>query len=155
MKPAARIVTCQAVSRKLAVLKNLIMGAEAVAGAADRLRQVLAEAAVDLAAQAADVRLDDAGLRVEVEVENGRELAAALTCGCDVVMLDNFTPARIKKAVALRDALAPNVKLEASGGITEKTLCAYAKTKVDYISMGALTHSPKNADVSLRMDAIR
>jgi nicotinate-nucleotide pyrophosphorylase (carboxylating) len=98
---------------------------------------------------------EETGLTVEVEVENGTELAAALTSGCDTVMLDNFSPARIKKAVALRDAIAPNVKLEASGGITEKSLVSFAKTRVDYISMGALTHSPKNADVSLRMEPIR
>jgi len=97
----------------------------------------------------------ETGLKVEIEVENLRELSAALTSGCDIVMLDNLSPALIKKAVVLRDDLSPNVKLEASGGITEKTLLSYAKTKVDYISMGVLTHSVKTADVSLRMDPIR
>lgn len=94
---------------------------------------------------------DETGLAVEVEVENLRELSAALTSGCDIVMLDNMSPALIKKAVALRDALSPDVKLEASGGITEKTLLSFAKTRVDFISVGALTHSVTSADVSLRV----
>jgi nicotinate-nucleotide pyrophosphorylase (carboxylating) len=97
----------------------------------------------------------ETGLKIEVEVENLRELSAALTCGCDVVMLDNFTPAAAKKAVVLRNALSPDVKLEASGGITEKSLISFAHTRLDFISMGALTHAARCADLSLRMDPIR
>ena len=90
-------------------------------------------------------------LKVEIEVDNIRELKATLSSGCDIILLDNFTPAQIRKAVALRDKGRNRIKLEASGGISEKNLINYIKTGVDYVSMGALTHSVRCSDVSLNV----
>ena len=88
-------------------------------------------------------------LKVEIEADNMREFKAALKSGCDRIMLDNFTPAQIRKAIAIRDIQKPKMKLEASGGINPKNLLSYAKTGVDFISLGALTHSTRFSDVSL------
>lgn len=88
------------------------------------------------------------GKRVEVEVESLDELQQALHAGADIVMLDNFSQALMKKAVALNSGKA---KLEASGGITIETLVMYANTGVDYISIGALTKDCQAVDLSMRM----
>ena len=86
---------------------------------------------------------------VEVEVTNFRELTEALDAGADRLLLDNMTPAQIKKAVA---KVADRAETEASGNMNLKTVGAYAKTGVDYISVGALTHSVPAADLSLLID---
>lgn len=83
---------------------------------------------------------------VEVEVTNFIELEQALDAGANRVLLDNMTPAQVKKAVKL---VAGRAETEASGNMNIKTVGAYAKTGVDYISVGALTHSPQAADLSL------
>ena len=88
-------------------------------------------------------------LPVEVEVENQDELQQALDAGADRILLDNFTPDQIRKAVGLTRQRA---ELEASGGITFDTLCKYAETGVDYISIGALTKDVHAIDLSLRFD---
>ena len=88
------------------------------------------------------------GKIVEVEVESLDELQQALDAGADIVMLDNFSQALMKKAVALNSGKA---KLEASGGITMETLVMYANTGVDYISIGALTKDCRAVDLSMRM----
>lgn len=88
------------------------------------------------------------GKTVEVEVENLDELAQALNAGADIVMLDNFSQARMQEAVALNQGRA---KLEASGGITTQTLVMYANTGVDYISIGTLTKDCQAIDLSMRM----
>jgi nicotinate-nucleotide pyrophosphorylase (carboxylating) len=71
--------------------------------------------------------------------------------GVNVIMLDNFAPADLRRAVALRDErnLRDKVKLEASGGITLATVREVAETGVDYISVGALTHSSVALDLAL------
>ena len=86
---------------------------------------------------------------VEVEVTNFRELTEALDAGADRLLLDNMTPAQIKKAVA---KVAGRAETEASGNMNLKTVGAYAKTGVDYISVGALTHSVPAADLSLLIE---
>ena len=88
------------------------------------------------------------GKTVEVEVENLDELEQALNAGADIVMLDNFSQARMQEAVALNQGRA---KLEASGGITTQTLVMYANTGVDYISIGTLTKDCQAIDLSMRM----
>ena len=88
------------------------------------------------------------GKTVEVEVENLDELEQALNAGADIVMLDNFSQAQMKQAVALNQGKA---KLEASGGINTQTLVMYANTGVDYISIGALTKDCRAIDLSMRM----
>lgn len=89
-------------------------------------------------------------LRIEVEVRNEAEIREALSCGIDRVMLDNFTPERTAEAVKLIRSLDPNVEIESSGGITLDTLRAYGEAGVDFISVGALTHSVKGLDLSFK-----
>ena len=92
------------------------------------------------------------GKPVEVEVETMTQLEEAIDAGADIIMLDNFSPADMKVAVAFtREKSAGNIKLEASGGITKDTLRHYAETGVDYISIGALTKDCKAIDLSMRM----
>lgn len=87
-------------------------------------------------------------LEVEVEVRNFDELRQALQeTGVTRVMLDNFTPEQVKEAVRI---IAGRVESEASGGITIDDVESYAKAGVNYISMGALTHSVKSIDLSLK-----
>lgn len=86
-------------------------------------------------------------LKIEIEVRDLDELNEVLRIGnVDRVMLDNFTPETTRKAVELVNG---RVELESSGGITSKTIRSYAETGVDYISVGALTHSVKGLDMSL------
>ena len=87
-------------------------------------------------------------LQIEVETRSIHEVEEVLqTGGVAVIMLDNFTLEEMRKAVALVNG---RYKTEASGGITEATLRAVAETGVDYISVGALTHSVKSLDLSLK-----
>ena len=85
----------------------------------------------------------------EIEVRNERELVEALALQPRVILLDNFKPGPLKKAVELVRQLNPKIILEASGGITLKNIRAYAATGVDQISIGSLTHSVKSVDFSL------
>lgn len=101
---------------------------------------------IDAAVQQA--RTNAPGKPVEVEVENLAELAQALAAGCDRVMLDNFSLADMRQAVAV---VARRLELEASGNITADNLRAVAETGVDYISIGALTKDCKALDLSLRL----
>lgn len=91
------------------------------------------------------------GKPVEVEVETAAQLDEAINAGADIVMLDNFSPAAMTAAVAHSRQRNPQVKLEASGGITNDTLLPYAQTGVDYISIGALTKDCKAIDLSMRL----
>ena len=86
--------------------------------------------------------------KVEVEVRNLDELGQALEAGVDVIMLDNMSCEMMRDAVAITNGKA---LLEASGNVTEETLRAIAETGVDIISMGALTHSVKAFDISLKI----
>lgn len=94
--------------------------------------------------------LSDTGrdIKVEIEVRNEKELQKVLdTGGVDRIMLDNFSPERIKAVI---DSIPDSIEVEASGGITKETLRSYAETGVDFISVGALTHSFKSMDISLK-----
>jgi len=89
-------------------------------------------------------------LKIEIEVRNLDELKEALRVGgVDRIMLDNFSVEDTRKAVEL---VAGQVALESSGGITEETIRSYAECGVDYISVGAFTHSVKSLDMSLKAD---
>ncbi|MGJ1432615.1 carboxylating nicotinate-nucleotide diphosphorylase [Sphingobacterium spiritivorum] len=91
-------------------------------------------------------------IQIEIEVRNLKELDEVLTFGSvDRVMLDNFTPQQVKEAV---DIIHGRLVTEASGGITIDTIRAYAEAGVDYISVGALTHSVKSLDLSLKAKLI-
>ncbi|MDR3118476.1 MAG: carboxylating nicotinate-nucleotide diphosphorylase [Mediterranea sp.] len=87
-------------------------------------------------------------LKIEIEVRNFDELQQVLdTGGVDRIMLDNFTPANTRKAVEM---IAGRYETESSGGITFDTLRDYAEAGVDFISIGALTHSVKGLDMSFK-----
>ena len=87
-------------------------------------------------------------IAIEVEARNLAEVKEILNAGgADRIMLDNFSPEEVKEAVLFIDGRA---ETEASGGITPETILPYAEAGVDFISMGALTHSVKSLDLSLK-----
>ncbi|MBV8268926.1 MAG: carboxylating nicotinate-nucleotide diphosphorylase [Planctomycetaceae bacterium] len=92
------------------------------------------------------------GAFVEVEVESLEQLDRALECGPDIILVDNLGPEALAEAVRRRDRMAPGVLLEASGGVTLATVAALAKTGVDRISVGALTHSAPALDIGLDIE---
>jgi nicotinate-nucleotide pyrophosphorylase (carboxylating) len=87
---------------------------------------------------------------IEVEVETLHQMQAALGSGATRLLLDNFTPPAMREAVALRNARAPAVELEASGGIDLDSIREIAETGVDFISVGAITKHLRAIDYSLR-----
>ncbi len=87
-------------------------------------------------------------VKIEVETRTLDEVAEALTTGCEIIMLDNMDCDTMRKAVEMTDGRA---LLEASGNITAETIRAVAETGVDIISIGALTHSVKAFDISLKI----
>lgn len=105
-------------------------------------------AAGSIKAAAASARA--AGVLVEIEVERLEQMDEALQTGADRLLLDNFTLDALRDAVAKRDAAAPGVQLEASGGITLGNVRAVAETGVDFISVGALTKHICAVDLSMR-----
>ena len=90
--------------------------------------------------------------KIEVEVKNLGELDLALQHGADTVLLDNMTPDLVRQAVERTAKHDKKIPLEASGGITLENVRAYAETGVDFISVGALTHSPIAVDMNLRVE---
>jgi nicotinate-nucleotide pyrophosphorylase (carboxylating) len=88
------------------------------------------------------------GLPIEVEAESLAQVREALAAGVERILLDNMRPDEVAEAVALA---AGRAQLEASGGISLATVRAYAETGVDYISVGALTHSARSLHVSLEV----
>jgi nicotinate-nucleotide pyrophosphorylase (carboxylating) len=103
------------------------------------------------------------GQRVQVEVRNAKELEEALEYGAEAILLDNMTPEEVKRSVERirrvtqgqpkNEQEARWIPTEASGGIVLENIRAYAETGVDFISVGALTHSAKAADISMRIHA--
>jgi len=89
------------------------------------------------------------GIPVEIEAETLDQVAEAVAAGVDMILLDNMTPAEAGRAVEL---VAGRAQLEASGGISLATVRAYAETGVDFISVGALTHSARSLHVSLEVE---
>lgn len=88
-------------------------------------------------------------LKIEVETETVAQVQEALAAGADIIMLDNMDCATMRACVELIDGGA---LVEASGGVNLDTVRAIAETGVDIISVGALTHSPKAADISMLLD---
>ena len=88
-------------------------------------------------------------LKVEVEVKNLQEVEEAIISGADLIMLDNMTNEDMKKAVAIVNGKVP---LEASGNVTLANVRKIAETGVDFISVGALTHSVPASDISLKIE---
>ena len=96
-------------------------------------------------------RINHSDKTVEVEVENIDELTQALNAGSDIIMLDNFTTEMIERAVKLTAEITKGkTKLEVSGNMTLSTLKDYAKSGVDFISVGALTKHVNAVDLSMR-----
>ncbi len=94
------------------------------------------------------VRTERPGLRIEVEADSLEQVRTFLEMeGIDIILLDNMAPAEMREAVAL--GKKKNVKFEASGGVTLKNIRQVAGTGVDYVSVGALTHSARAIDLSL------
>ena len=101
--------------------------------------------------------------RIQVEVRTPQELEEALEYGAEAILLDNMTPDQVRQSVErINQAIAANpgsgseprrIPTEASGGIVLENIRAYAETGVDFISVGALTHSAKAADISMRIVA--
>jgi nicotinate-nucleotide pyrophosphorylase (carboxylating) len=92
------------------------------------------------------------GLSVEVEVETLAELEEALAASPDIVLLDDFSHADLRSAVALNRSRGSKVKLEASGGVSLEAVRAVAETGVDYVSVGGLTKNVRAVDLSMRLE---
>ncbi|MFO0013202.1 MAG: carboxylating nicotinate-nucleotide diphosphorylase [Planctomycetota bacterium] len=86
---------------------------------------------------------------IEIEIDRIEQLPSALAAAPDIVLLDNMSNAQLTECVALRNRQAPQVELEASGGVNLKTIVGIAATGVDRISVGALTHSAPILDIAL------
>lgn len=89
------------------------------------------------------------GLSVEIEVDGLGQIEEAIEAGAQMILLDNFTPEEVREAVQLVNGRVP---LEASGGIRLENVRAFAEAGVDYIAVGALTHSAPAADISLEVE---
>jgi nicotinate-nucleotide pyrophosphorylase (carboxylating) len=93
------------------------------------------------------------GQTIDIEVRNQAELTLALDHGAESLLLDNMTPAEVKKSVDLVRERGLKIPIEASGGITLENIRKYALAGPDYISVGALTHSAPAVDLSMRITA--
>ena len=93
------------------------------------------------------------GQRVQIEVRTPQELEDALAGGAEALLLDNMTPERVKQSVQRIKQENRWIPTEASGGIVLENIRAYAETGVDFISVGALTHSARAADISMSITA--
>ena len=85
-------------------------------------------------------------LKVEVEADTLAQVAQAAAAGADIILLDNMTPAQLRAAVKI---VRGRAQTEASGGVNLKTVRGIAQTGVDFISVGAITHSARAVDIGL------
>ena len=100
------------------------------------------------------IRAYEANIPVEIEVDSIAGLREALAAGADEVLLDNFDLDMMREAVVVRDALAPGVVLEASGGLTLEIARHVGETGVDHIAVGELTHSARVLDIGLDLETV-
>lgn len=98
-------------------------------------------------------RLRKPGQTIDIEVRTMEELELALANGAESLLLDNMSPAEVKKAVGVLQKRDQKIPTEASGGIVLENIRKYALAGVDYISVGALTHSATAVDLSMRITA--
>ena len=105
-----------------------------------------------LGSAVAAARAAHAGMAVEVECRDAGDVEAALAAGADRLLLDNMGPEDLRAAVAARDASGVAAELEASGGVDLETVAAIAASGVDYVSVGALTHSAPALDLSMLLE---
>lgn len=120
-------------SEHVLIKENHIMAAGSIANAVERSRAMAPHTA-----------------KIEVETENLNDVKAALAAGAEVIMLDNMSPSEIAEAVKLINRRA---LIEVSGGVRLETVADYALPGVDVISVGALTHSAKAADLSMILES--
>ena len=99
-----------------------------------------------IAAAVASARKRFPKLKVEVEADTLKQVAQAADAGADIILLDNMTPVQLRQAVKI---VRGRAKLEASGGVNLKTVRIIAQTGVDFISVGAITHSARAVDIGL------
>ncbi len=92
--------------------------------------------------------------RIECEVQNETELKEVLAAGVDVIMLDNFSPQRVREAITNLGAARNSVKLEASGGINEANIVDYANSGIDYISTSAVYTQVGNLDLTMLLSPL-
>ncbi len=116
------------------IKENHIMAAGGIAAAVQRARQLHGRA------------------RIEVEVESLEELREAIAAAADSALVDNFSLAGLREAVAVNRAAGRPLQLEASGGINEQTIRRVAETGVDFISVGAITKHVRAIDLSMRFE---
>ena len=109
---------------------------------------IKASGGITAAVEKARVRIPHT-VKIEVETESLEQVKEALSAGADIIMLDNMKPETMKEAVSYINGKALT---EASGNITADNLAVVAKTGVDLISSGSLTHSVKAADISLKFE---
>ena len=95
--------------------------------------------------------------KIEIEVSSVDQALEATKAGADVIMLDNFTPQKIKETITLlkKRGLRDKVLIEASGGINEQNILDYAATRVDIVSLGEITDSVKALDISLEVTKVK
>ena len=87
---------------------------------------------------------------MEVEADTLEQVAQAVAAGADIILLDNMTPAQLRQAVKM---VAGRALTEASGGVTLKTVRRIARSGVDFVSVGAITHSARAVDIGLDFPA--
>jgi nicotinate-nucleotide pyrophosphorylase (carboxylating) len=109
-------------------------------------------AAGSIALAVALAKQSGSAVPVEVEVENLAELTQAIDAGADIALLDEFSMAALRDAVALNASAQRPLKLEASGGITATTIREIAETGVDFISVGSITKHVRAIDLSMRFE---
>lgn len=93
-------------------------------------------------------------MKIEVEVSNQTQLQDALSARADVIMLDNFDPDEMRRSVEIIREKAPDCLIEASGGVNLETVHRIAECGVDFISVGAITHSATAVDISMKVTAL-
>jgi nicotinate-nucleotide pyrophosphorylase (carboxylating) len=86
---------------------------------------------------------------LQLEVDTLEQLRIALVTDCDIVLLDNMNSEHLREAVEIRNQTSPEILLEASGGVNLESIVEIAKTGVERISVGAVTHSATNFDIGL------
>ena len=89
---------------------------------------------------------------MEIEVTNFEQLEIALGYPLDRIMLDNFHPDDVVRAIDIRNKSGAEIPFECSGNITSENVVEYAETGVEFISIGAITHSAKQLDLSLDIE---
>ncbi|MDD3731436.1 MAG: carboxylating nicotinate-nucleotide diphosphorylase [candidate division Zixibacteria bacterium] len=125
---------------------NHIASAGSITEAVRKMRAYLASS--DFRMQ---FKADDKKILIEVEITNESELIQAVETGVDRILLDNQTPEALKQLVEKARSLNPDIKLEASGNVNLDNVAAIAASGVDYISIGAITHSASVADFSMQV----